>query len=331
MLLKTRFVLFLGLLICLSLITYHLSLPNVFAQVMSGNVQIKDIVIDEGGGKVTSGAVTLANTSIGQEFGGSFVNSGNQIVCAGHTCKIDYNYDPGAQPTTQAFIINAGTDAVAAGAYGMSGLKDNQEGGNYYNSISVQPSFTGYAPDFELAGAAFTENQNNIASAVSLDPFQDVLSSANTSKGFVVIYAHKNKKLTGGPVANNGPSGCGLNFNFCANSYYVYIDGNWRGPFATTSNWRVESSNNDRLVRASDYRTNTTINNPPTKLAFNAQFNQALGNKTWGTYGFAITSTPIAGSFSNVTPVPSLPSIGPTQAYPTSVSANATFYMFELF
>lgn len=308
--------------------------PTVLAQVASGDINILDIVMDSGGGSRESGSganrVILANTSIGESVGGSFVVSGDTTVCAGHACKQDYDYDPGRQPTLQQLIINASQDAVAKGRYGVSGLRADDEGGNYYNALSIQPQFSGVASDIELAGAAFTENLNLLSTTLS--EFKTVLDSADNSKGFVVIYANKNKNLSGGPRVGR----CG--FNFCSGFYYVYLDGKWSRPLEVRNPpWSTKDEPGfpkDRIVESADEHTirlNTAQHDPPLKLAFKVYFKKELGSNTWGTYGFALTSTSLAGSITNATPVPAATSLNPNQTNAQSISPGSEFYLFSLF
>lgn len=306
---------------------------SVFAQIASGYIKILDIVMNKGGGTVKSGNITISNVSIGESIGGNFVASGNNTVCAGHACKKDYSYNPGRQPTLQQLIINAAQDSIAAGKYGISGLQANQEGGSYYNALSIQPQFSGVKEDIELTGAAFIENTG--VTDVLGSAFNFLLTSADRSKGFVVVYANKNKNLSGGPRVG-GSNRCG--FNFCANNYYVYLDGKWNDkPFARNDpDWSTKNDPGfpqDRIIEASNYVRviDTTNHNPPLKPAFKAYFRKELGSYTWGTYGFAVTLTDLAGSITNATPVPSSSTVTSNQLNASSVSSDSTLYLFSLF
>lgn len=300
--------------------------PKISAQVVSGDISLLDIVMDSGGGSRESGTgadrVILKNTSIGQTFGGNFVTSGNTTVCAGHACKHDYEYAILKTPLLAELVVNAGDDAVAAGTYKFSGLRDDSEGQNYYNSLFVQPGFKAENPaDIEVAGVAFIENRNDVRS------FLELFKSADTAKGFVVIYVNENKNIPNIPKPAVKPSGCTT--DFCKDHYYVYMNGSWQRPYLKSdATWKSSVQNGITIKNAAGKQ------NLPTKPAFNVLFGKDRGTATWGTYGFVLakTSPVFAGNITLTEPQPtSTLDLQTTKSVPEIATFESTFYLFDIF
>lgn len=295
--------------------------PSVLAQVVSGSVSLMDIVLDSGGGARRSGSVTLKNTSIGNSVGGSFVTSGGTTLCSGHACKHDYEYAISRTPLLAELVVTAGDDAVASGTYKYSGLRDDAEGQNYYNSLFVQPGFKAEDPaDIEIAGVAFIENRTNIRS------FSELFTSADTAKGFVVIYANENKDIPNIPRPSTKPPGCTT--DFCKGYYYVYMSGSWQKPFSVNDDW------SSTKVNGITVRNETRRQNLPTQPAFNVLFNKDRGSATWGTYGFVLakTSPVFAGDITLAEPQPtSTLNQQATKRTDQIATFESTFYLFSIF
>lgn len=271
--LKTKFSLFL-------LITLLLTLPfknssnTAFAQVTSGGYFIGDISMDEGGGKVKSGNITLKNTSIGQPFAGAYYVGGNLSVGSGHAYKLDpypnitvVNLKITPDGSTNAIDPDAGSNVFNK----VSGLRDSDGGQNYFNSLLVSPTIsisTNNESQINLTGVAFTENVQNITS------FEELTRSANASNGFLMLYANNNTSKS-----YYDANGALQTQNFSAKKYYIFFAGTWNGPYND-----LNSFSNSKLNITP--RKNATFS-PIFSPQFSVQLSPTLGSYKWETYVFA--------------------------------------------
>lgn len=262
-----------SLLLSFSLVTYHFSLPNVLAQVTTGSYFIGDISIDEGGGKMTSGAYSLNNTSIGQPFAGAYYVNNQLVVGSGHAYKLDPY--PVITVNNLTFTTGPGGTDDASNIQRYSGLRTTEGGLSFYNALSVSPNVSltnGNPTQISLVGVAFTENRTD------LTKLEDITASAHGSNGFVLLYA--NTQITRDYYDRTRSAS--LRRTFDARTYQAFINGSWKilevdGP-------KEAIKNNNNQILAEVYVTSLGGSLPPLKPKFNIDFYKALQDRTWETY-----------------------------------------------
>lgn len=278
---KIKFKLFLilfGLLGLLITIT-RINPQEVLAQVTSGSYFIGDISIDEGGGKRTSGAYTLTNTSIGQPFAGAYYVGNNLVVGGGHAYKLD-PYPTITINNLRVGLGSGGTDGAST-ALGSSGLRSDEGGLSFFNALSVSPEVSispGTPSQINLVGAAFTEDIQTITS------FEDLTASAHQNDGFVLLYANTSTTKN---YYDKTKSALRVK-TFDPRTYNAFINGAW--VVLPTDGSRLPLKDSAGTKIADLYVDGTSI--PPLRPKFAIDFYKSLGDKTWETYAVVSSVLP---------------------------------------
>lgn len=177
-----------------------------------------------------------------------------------------------ANPTLGDLKITAdpSTQALTKGTYTVSGLRsDSSQGGsNYNNAIQITQNVNN-GSTATLMGTAFTSK----ASPPENQTLSELVKSADTGNGFVIIYAQKTLTVAGQP--------------FSAGNYYIHF----KDAGSSWKNWETFTD-----VPKQDPTNKISIkvgvgSNPPSAPQFSVTLYDRIRNHTWGTYGYVYGDT----------------------------------------
>ena len=180
----------------------------------------------------------------------------------GGICTKTLTVSQGASLGTQTITPNTadGGVALSGGSLRTSGLRSNQGGSNHYNSLTITQNVTN--PDAAaLTAIAFTNINQPPAGTL-----QSLANSANSGKGFVLLYANQDTPNTSG-----FPSPA----TFSLGKHYAFFGGTWRD--ISDIGWSP-LTNEIFIEKGPASRSSAP--------QFNVRFLAPLGTKTWGTYGY---------------------------------------------
>lgn len=218
--------------------------------------------------------------------------SAEQVLDASYQCPIPPPSISGLH--IQHYSAGGG---VAAGRYQMSGLMESENGNGYYNPLVIYPQIASNLSDpndtsnIALVATAFVES-----TGIGSTSFAGLLTSANNSKGFVVVYA--NKTLAASSLAGTVDTNALTGATFTTRKYYVYFNGTWYGPKDPVLDKDVNLSQTGSPVykiqilqpQAGPYKDAQT----PT---FTVTFYKALGSRLWSTYTLVVDANNQVGGF----------------------------------
>ncbi len=169
---------------------------------------------------------------------------------------------------------DAANSGIAAGSYGISGLRSTQGGSNYYNTLSIKQNVSNPSTS-NLEGIAFT--------APAPTSLVQLKTNATSSNGFILIYANCN-----GASSCTAPSGD----TFTGGSYYIYYKGTWRTISAFRTNLPI-NCNSDSSLGAITCDLSVAVQGASsiTSPQFSLTMYKNIGNHTWGTYGYLYSSS----------------------------------------
>jgi len=182
---------------------------------------------------------------------------------------------------------------AGSGTYGKSGLRSNQSGGNYYNSLRIRQDLdsNSNSSNIALAAVGFGGKGGNAPYSTSLSA---LTWSANAGNGFVLLYAQN----TADAYYFNGSSYYATK-TFTAGNFYVYYNGGW---YPTTGGY---PPSNDIWQSISTVMEVKLPSDPtlPSGPDFQVRLYSPLGSRTWGTYGYILDTTGVSrGSSASLTP-----------------------------
>ncbi len=208
---------------------------------------------------------------------------------------------PLAQPPPASLgVLNVVPDtatlAVQGPAYGRTGLRIAESGSNFYNAIQVtQKAQNATTSNVSLVGSAFAAappvgGKAYIHSIEGDDPLGILKTRADSTSGFILIYAANNTTQGSGPTPGTsaGQSGCAT-YNFCASKYYAYkgatAGGSWLVPvgFVTAAGDVGDEFGTSGTGAVIVPRTSTK---PEAGPNFSTTLYTSIGNKSWTTYGY---------------------------------------------
>lgn len=181
-------------------------------------------------------------------------------------------------PSLGNMSIGPGADAQNAGAVRTSGLRSDEGGSNYKNSINITLRTNNIDISNTLAvGAAFTKSAPVGPIAGNMNLYY-LTQTAFENNGFVLVYALPWPFTpTRPPSLPYYTTGWLIPFfTFTEGYYYVYYNGTW-SP-ARSAGQEYISPSNEIKVKPTRFSGG--------ELEFNVTLLQRLGNRTWKTYGY---------------------------------------------